>query len=189
MFTSFDDDKAECEVNGIRFVATIHVDEDYGPPWKENDGHGPVSDWEHRDKRAGELILNEDRGSKRFYDYQEACRIALKDGWGTEGGPLEGESKRAYAARAAMADYERLRRWCNDDWRYVGVSVQAFLDTDDGETIELTDEYCHACWGIESDAGEYLIEIANEELDSCMDEALDALADMGLPALPDCVTE
>jgi hypothetical protein len=41
-----------------------------------------VSDWERRDKRPGEWVLNTDHGSKRFYDAQEANKIAKRDGWG-----------------------------------------------------------------------------------------------------------
>lgn len=62
---------------------------------------------------------------------------------------------RAYAAGAAMADYDRLRRWCADEWCYIGVVVRRAGDCECcGETESL--------WGIESDAGEYVREVATE---------------------------
>jgi len=62
---------------------------------------------------------------------------------------------RAYAAGAAMADYDRLRRWCADEWCYIGVVVRRAGDCECcGETESL--------WGIESDAGEYVREAATE---------------------------
>lgn len=75
--------------NGRDFVAEIHVDEGHGAPWEEEDGHGPVTDWERRDKRPGELVLADDGRAKLFYDFAEACRIARRDGWGTAPGRLE----------------------------------------------------------------------------------------------------
>lgn len=67
---------------GFTLHATIEPDTEYGTPWDNEDGHGPVSDWTTRDKLPGELILSNDRSSKRFYDFAEACRMARRDGWG-----------------------------------------------------------------------------------------------------------
>jgi hypothetical protein len=68
--------------DGREFVARFYYDDSHDAPWEREDGHGPVTGWERRDKRPGEWIINEDRGSRRFYDAQEAQRIALRDGWG-----------------------------------------------------------------------------------------------------------
>ena len=161
------------EREGFTFIATIHADDDSTPPWKREDGHGPVTDWQSRDKGPGELVLNSDRTSKRFYDFAEACRIARRDGWGCAGGQLPGESKRTYAARAAMADYERLRHWCADDWSYVGVAV-----TVEKDGVRLTGPYDHAIWGVESDCGDYLTELANEYLEEALEAARAKLASL-----------
>lgn len=61
----------------------------------DDDGHGPVSDWRRKGysdriaKAPGELLLTDNNPSglrgttcARFYDYQEACKIARRDGWG-----------------------------------------------------------------------------------------------------------
>lgn len=63
-------------------TATIEHDSDHDAPWQENDGHGPVSDWTTRDKQPGELILNRDRQSRRYYDFAAACKMARRDSWG-----------------------------------------------------------------------------------------------------------
>lgn len=120
------------ELDGMIFAVYMDRDDFTSPPWEEYDCHGPVSDWTSRDKRPGELILNEDRGCKRFYDFAEACRIARREGWGYErfthrdiaflGGLYKG-TRRQIAALAARADFERLRAWCNDDWYFAVIQV------------------------------------------------------------------
>lgn len=72
-------------------------------------------------------------------------------------------SARAYAAAAARADYEFLRAWCNDEWSYCGVIVTAYRNR-----IELGRA---SLWGIESNAGEYLRDVANELLEEALEEA------------------
>lgn len=131
--------------NGKAFTFRVQFEEDIDSrePWSECDGHGPVSDWERREKRPGELVLNTDHGSKRFYDFAEACRIARRDGWNAQPYPTTPETKRQQAARAALADFEFLREWCNDQWRYVGVIV-TLLD-DEGEETNVSE----SLWGVE----------------------------------------
>lgn len=156
--------------NGKQRTAVVAIvpDEGMGAPWKEHDGHGPVSDWTTRSKRPGELVLNEDRGSFRYYDFAEACRIALRDGWDAE--PYStSESPHERAAKAARADYERLREWCNDEWQWVGVVLFELPDDEMGrDPRHIADEAPfgvlehEALWGIESDSPEYHDEVARE---------------------------
>lgn len=72
----------EWEQGALTISAMIEHDSDHGAPWDECDGHGPVSEWTRRAKRPGEFVLNRDRDSFRYYDFQEACRIARRDRWG-----------------------------------------------------------------------------------------------------------
>ena len=127
----------------LTFSVRFEDDNDSGAPWANEDGHGPVSGWERRNKRANEMVLNQDRGSYRFYDYAEACKIALRDGWDSY--PLNdgSQSKRQQAAKAALADFENLRAWCANEWRYVGVIV-TLLD-DNGEETNVSE----SLWGVE----------------------------------------
>lgn len=150
-------------------VVAIVTDADYGPPWQEEDGHGPVTGWTTRAKEPGEMVLNSDRGSKRFYDFQEACRIARRDGWNAAPYNVPGETKKQRAARAAMADFERMAGWCNDNWNYVGVCLfelprdgvqrAAARVADSGPFGTLKHA---ALWGIESDSPEYHATVAWE---------------------------
>lgn len=201
----YDGETFEFEHNGVAYVATIERDDCHGAPWEEEDGHGDVSEWTTRDKLPGEMVLNEDGRSKRFYDFAGACKIARRDGWGFLPGALKYEKRadcwharcegfngkehistdvnraisavykehresmtpRAYAAGAAMADYDRLRRWCADQWCYIGVVVRRAGDCKCcGETESL--------WGIESDAGEYVREVATELAEQLAERLSDA---------------
>jgi len=142
------------EVQGLTFKVELVPDTDMGPPWEEHGRARHVSDWTTRPKRPGEMELCCDRSHKRFYDFRGACQTALKDLWDA---PPYGEgTARQRAARAAMADCNYLRRWCNDQWWWAGVVV-TLLDDDGDET-----DYSDSLWGVESDAGEYLEEVAKE---------------------------
>ena len=77
---------------------------------------------------------------------------ARKEGWGVEK-PPPGLTKRAIAALAVEQDFERMRRWCNGEWWYVGVVVM--LDEYDS-----TEQ--RSVWGIESDCEDYIKEVRNE---------------------------
>lgn len=133
----------------MTYTVDIEPDCDMGAPWDEHDGHGVVSEWTRRAKRPGEVIIAEDCGSYRYYDVQATQEIALRDGWSAE--PHDVGTRRERAARAVQADLERMRAWYNDEWGWVGVVV---TDDETGESESL--------WGIESDLGEYLEEVAEE---------------------------
>lgn len=127
----------------LTFAVIEYLDSDHGAPWDNDDGHGPVTGWTRREKRPDELVLNERRGDKRYYNFKDACAIALRDGWGCDG--LDGtETKRQKAAIAARADFENLRAWCNDEWAYMGVEV-VLLDSE-GNRTEVTE----SIWGVDS---------------------------------------
>ncbi|NNM74764.1 hypothetical protein [Enterovirga aerilata] len=162
---------------GYTAQARIQYDDSMGEPWKEHDGHGPVTDWRRASyrhgrpaKSPGERLLVSDGSNARFYDFAEAVRIALRDGWGCEGGRKKGETARAYAARAAEADFRRLQAWCSGEWHWCGVVVTVFK-----AGIELGSA---SLWGIESDAGDYLAEVANELLPEALDDAKARVAEL-----------
>lgn len=159
---SFDFDHA-----GKTFLAEIYTDDEYADaPWDNSDGHGIVSEWETRSKLPGELVLCEDRRSRRFYDVQETMKKARAENWGLSEPALaklcESLGRQAtrgeIVAASVRADFEFLRGWCNGEWRYVGVCVRA-LD-DDGETIG--EPFDNAIWGIESWDAAYIREVAIE---------------------------
>ena len=149
-------DKHTEEYKGHRITIESHYDEDMGPPWKEHDGHGPVSEWTRREKLPGERVLCDDRGSKRFYDFQEAVKLAKADGWGVSGGKLPGESASQYAARAVDADYKHLKAWCDNEWFWSGYIAKV-----DGKETD-------ACWGF--DDAEYMLSEAIDIAKSTVDD-------------------
>jgi hypothetical protein len=61
-----------------------------------------------------------------------------------------------------MADFERLRRWCADDWHYCGIVV-TLLDTD-GEP----DSVDASLWGIESDSPDHHDEVIGDLIAECL---------------------
>lgn len=160
-----------CEVDGFTCTATIHQDDTNTPPWENDCGHGPVSDWirDHPDDHPEWRVLSRDRSSARYYKWDEAVEQAMRDSWGCSD-RLEGESDLAYRMRAVEQDYKFLRGWCDDEWTYVGVDV-----TIEREGVTLVDEFAHALWGIESCSPEHCTDTANELLSEALDEARKAI--------------
>lgn len=159
-------DGDEFEYNGNRFHLALPFDDVQDAPWEREDRHGPVTEAPRRanqhgytSKAPGQRYL----GEHWLYDFAEAVRIAKRDGWRAPGDEahIAGDSAKAgwLAHRAAEADFKRLSDWCNGRWRYVACVV-TLLD-DDGDP---TDEAA-SLWGIESDAGDYLEEVARIAFD------------------------
>ena len=144
------------DVNGSLFRVTVEQDSDHGEPWNEEDGHGVISEWTQRAKKPGEMILCSDRDQHRFYDISATMRIAVRDEWGPQ---IPYRTPQQAAAAAVQADYQRMRAWCNDDWRYVGVIVKALDGSGRRESL----------WGIESDS-DYWKEVARELAEQILSE-------------------
>lgn len=173
------------EHRGYTLKLSWYADTYHGAPWEEEDDHGPVSDWESRDKAPGEWILSEDRGSKRIYDAREALAMAKRDGWGLspeETAKLAATlgrtpTKGQIAARSVELDFRYLREWCNGGWQYVGYTLET---TDpDGEEITLgADPLTDSLWGIDShsmaDFAEEAFAAAIEWIDREIVESADA---------------
>lgn len=149
-----DGDQSALDRDGFHIVAKIIRDDDGSNPWERAEGHGPVSDWRPLgSKRPGERVLSTDGRLARFYDHAEAVRMARRDGWGVHAEPQrEGETLRAYRARAVEADFAFLKSWCDDEWYYVGVMVEVYRA---GICLGYA-----SCWGIEALAGAYVVEVA-----------------------------
>ena len=160
--------------NGADYTARVYVDDSQDHPWDHEDGHGPVRyvrlhhGIEYSGaKRPGERVLHQDGATFWFYDWQAACKLARADGWNAE--PYDAPGR---IERAVLADFRRLGAYLREEWIYVGVSV---TPEDEPET------YARALWGIESDAEDYIREVADEIADEIHAEAIAAR----LAALPD----
>lgn len=143
------------EHNGFKFSVTTEHDPDTPPPWENCEGHGPVTDWVRRSKLPGELMLSYSGSSARYYNYKEACRIALRDKWGARG-DTAGLTRYQIAALAALEDYEHLKAWCNNEWAYHLVIV-TLLDADGNPTGA-----CMAIGGVVDDFGTYARDLADD---------------------------
>lgn len=159
------------EFKDHRIEISIHHDTDMGPPWTEHDGHGEVTEWERRDKRPGELILHTDGRDKRFYDYAATMIIAKRDGWGiSEKAQKEFVSKHGRQPTkgevchlSVMHDFEYLKRWCNDEWHWLGYTTE--IITPEDERID-----GDSCWGF--DEQEYMVEEAQGQAEWKINELL-----------------
>jgi hypothetical protein len=157
------------EVDGYRFMVGIDHDQDMGAPWDEHDGHGPVSEWTSRDKRPGEVKVNSERGSYRYYDLAEANRIAKRDGWGLAEKdkaelakqlgrePTRGEIR----AAAVRKDLDYIEGWCNDSWQWQWVRVVLVVGEDDEEDTSFED----SLGGIDGSDDDYIEECARDMID------------------------
>ena len=159
-----------CDPLGRKRAAVIAIVPDDEPrlPWEEEDGHGPVTDWTTCEKRPGELVLAEDGHQFRYYDFAEAVKIALRDRWG-HGADIPGETPGQKAARAARADFDRLRAYCDGGWSYVGVCLfELPRDGMERSPHRIADRapfgiLPHAAiWGVESDCEEHIGDLALE---------------------------
>ena len=151
------------EKAGLRFRVNAEYDLYTAPPWEECDGHGHgiVSDWTTRAKKPGECILASDRSSHLFYDIAESIKIAKRDNWGAKTG-----TKGEQAARAVNADFDYLRRYCADQWHYIGVIVTQIDENDEPKNPD----YSHALWGVADSDPDYCTEAANELIDQIIAE-------------------
>lgn len=140
---------------GRTFRVDVVADECSRAPWLEMDTLGEVTEWTTFRKAAGQRVLNEDRGARRFYDFAGAVAKARREG-------LSGKD----AAAAAEREFDWLRRWCNDQWHWVGVVVTPL--TPDGDPLESQSD---SLWGIESDAPAYLEEVTDDLINGLMPTA------------------
>lgn len=144
-------------------IEWVH-DTDASAPWDREDGHGPVSGWTSDPKAPGQMVLCSDRRMHRYYDFAEAVKIAHRDGWDTKPYCTRKPGERAHAA--AMADYNYLRQWCDQQWHYCGIVV-TLLDADGEPDVNAS------LWGIEdglSDMADYHEEVIGELINECLSQ-------------------
>ena len=156
------------EYRGVNVKITIEYDHGAEPPWVNNDGHGDTR-WirPNQDKTPGEVIIYKNRDGKLVYDFQSAMKTAKAEGWGEV---REGETAGQRAERVVRADMEYLRGWANEDWYYLGYTIETDIPgmEDMGDSL----------WGIESTAiDDYLkeaVEHVKERIDKEIAERIDA---------------
>lgn len=159
--TTVQEEPAEIAFNEILDACTIHNDDDYGPPWKEQDGY------EHE-------LLHEDIAD-RFPDVQQAT------GWVS--------ARRAHSGLLVLQKPEDITKWCSDRGMSKQVAfetnaaqkkriLQQLVEwyTEGwyafGVTCKFRDYSSTGLWGIECESpdDEYLDEVRQEEADEVADE-------------------
>lgn len=136
------------ERGGRTFKVEMPYDDTPRCPWEDDCGTGIVSEWTSRDKGPGERLLHSDRSLYRYYDVAETTKKAKRDGWGLSNDDKaklaerlgRQPTRKQIIAEAVERDYDRLRRWCNDQWSYVEVVVTAIDDK--GEDLK-----SNSLWG------------------------------------------
>lgn len=163
------------EHNGKQFRAYIEQDDDMTPPWDREDGHVPVSDWEYRNKAPSEVIINKDRRAFRFVCIRDAIDKATREGWGLNDADMQAlaeniqrtPTKREIISEAVRLDVENMRAWCANEWSYIGVCVCLL----DGDGHPIGNKHASALWGIESNADDYIREVAHDLAHYALSEA------------------
>jgi len=162
------------EREGYRFRFSLEDDGSMGWPWNEHDGHGSVRTVRYQPcgqitKSPGERVLWEN-GSRHhvfLYDWKGAIALAKKDGWGASVESTAGLTPGRIAELAVQADFNRMRGYINEDWRWIGVVVELLGEED--EVVDTT-----SLWGIESDSNDYHQTVAFELADELLAPRIEA---------------
>lgn len=149
---------------GHTFNVKHVTDPHHGPPWKEYDGHGVITEY-LSDTQADsdpdmELFRELDHAGQWHYDWSASLAKAHTEQWSLAPEKAIGLTPEQITEAAVEADYQFIRGWCVDEWYYIGVVVSL-----DGTDIE------RSLWGIESNADDYLKEVARELADDVLTEA------------------
>ena len=150
------------EHNGTDYRIEYHVDDISDAPWDNSDGYGNVTRVNvnrctgHIDKKPGQVVLYQGNRNEwsYLYDFADAVKIAKRDRWNAE--PYDAPDA---AVRAVNADMDFLRRWCANEWHYMGIVV--FPLTEDGDELRSKSV---SLWGIESCCEDYHKEVIQELL-------------------------
>jgi len=136
------------------FKVYVAADDTGRLPWEDDCiFEDVVSDWTRNAKRPWQRTLSEDRGSRRHFDVRQYIKVAKAQG-----------CTGAQAAEQLERSFGYLRRFCADQWSYVGVIVKRV----DAEGEELESD---SLWGIESDATDYIAEVARDMAQDMAPEA------------------
>jgi len=161
---------------GYSLRVKIENDDCSDAPWDGDSGHGEVRheyQYHGTPKLArGETILYSERGDHWIYNQGAAFVTAWRDGWGLSTDSLakltrklgKKPTRSQIRAEAVRQDMAFLRGYLSNDWNYVGV----YVTLHDAAGVEVSAD---SLWGIESNAGDYLLEVAAECADNCMHAA------------------
>lgn len=160
---------------GVNFKVEHAHDDSHEAPWISDDGRGVVLDYltdeQAENDGAMELYRELDSQGRYHFDQRATLDKARAEGWGLAPQDLQrlgirlghDPTPEEITAEAVEAEYRYLRGWAQDDWSYIGVVV----------TIPDFGGLRASLWGIESNAGVYLDEVARELADQILNEDLE----------------
>lgn len=156
---------------GVDFRVYIEDDDSKDPPWKDSDCHGVILEAMRGAPINKQRLLRRNRGLHTIYDWEASMKVAERDNWGLGDEEMEKlrkelnrkPSKKQVLARAVERDFKYLRDWCQGYWKYIGVCVTQIGDDEDKR-------YEHALWRIESNAKDYIEEVAHEHAEEILRE-------------------
>ena len=158
---------------GYSLRVKIENDDYCDTPWERDSGHGEIRhEWCRYGTpklSRGETILYSDGRDHWIYNQGAAFVTAWRDGWGLSPDSLakltrtlgKKPTRSQIRAEAVRQDMAFLRGYLSNTWNYVGVCV-TLHDAGDDEIAS------YSIWDIESNAGDYLLEVAAECADECM---------------------
>lgn len=157
------------EHKGQTFTVQHFYDQSAEAPWDNgDDGRGVVHAYRDIDQDADDFDSADysamGRSADWYFDWKATRAKAVDEGWGTAG-PTPGMTPEQITEAAVQAEYKYLSGYANDDWHYCGVVVSHALPS-----------ASQSLWGVESNAGAYLEEVARELADQQL-ERLPALLD------------
>lgn len=152
-------DSSDCEDIPPGYTVRVEFtpDDCSSLPWQEFEGHGEIrtvyARYGHPEKKPGELVIHEERGTHWLYDVQGVISKATREGWGLQ--PEEvaklaeklkrAPTKREIIARAVELDAEYCAGWL--DGRYSWAVCWATVLDPEGREVS---SYCLG--GVEWDA-------------------------------------
>ena len=154
--TSYDE-STHFEHDGFLLRYKIVKDVNNPPPWRNEDGHGVVNmlrPLRHMPTSARSLYSSSS-GVIWYYDMAASRVKAVGEGWGLPIKESTGLTSDQIIDVAIEHDFEELKRWCDNEWWYVGVEV-TFEDAKEVNPKQAS------LWGIHSDDIEYIERIKHE---------------------------
>lgn len=115
---------------GREFAVTSVYDDFGDTPWDFCEPIFKPTEWTRRDKNPGELVIADDRGYRRYYNFSGAVKALRKSG-------VTGEN----AAKVARAEFEYFRGWCNGKWHYHVVFVAPMITDEHGDEVPDENHY------------------------------------------------
>jgi hypothetical protein len=175
--------------DGWAFESRLYHDSDLGPPWEERETAGRVRELHAPRYRSGHSHTTGKRPGERILDWTDCRGFAYDWAGAVAEFRLEECMTGPDAVAAANAEFARLRGWLRGDWHWCGAEVRVIkCPPRFKRCLDDQDDLARSCWGIESTAADYLVEVAKELAEDAVSAAKKAVLayEEAHPACPCC---